>query len=58
MSNKCVERSKISEAQFREVLRYFARDLTVTDTADITVLSRPTNSHLSVLAWSHYRLLD
>lgn len=38
--NKYYRRSKISEAKFRQLARCFALDLTVSDTAELTGLSR------------------
>jgi transposase-like protein len=40
MNNKYYKRSKISEAKFRQLIRYFAMDLTATDTAELSGLSR------------------
>ncbi|MCW9709278.1 IS1595 family transposase [Fodinibius salsisoli] len=40
MNNKYYKRSKISEAKFRQLIRYFAMDLTATNTAKLTGLSR------------------
>ncbi|MEP1305217.1 MAG: IS1595 family transposase, partial [Balneola sp.] len=40
MNNKYYKRSKISEAKFRQLLRYFSMDFTATDTAQLTGLSR------------------
>ena len=40
MRNKYYKRSKISEAKFRQLLRYFAMDFTATDTAQLTGISR------------------
>ncbi|MDR0446067.1 MAG: IS1595 family transposase [Oscillospiraceae bacterium] len=42
MKNKYVEHSKISEAKFREIVKYFAADLTATLTAEFTGISRVT----------------
>jgi transposase len=40
--NKYAIRSKISEAKFREILKYFAADLTAKQIAILTKISRPT----------------
>ncbi|MCH2450931.1 MAG: IS1595 family transposase [Gracilimonas sp.] len=40
MNNKYYKRSKISEAKFRQLIRYFAMDFTASDTAELTGLSR------------------
>ncbi|MGK7369047.1 MAG: IS1595 family transposase [Candidatus Halalkalibacterium sp. M3_1C_030] len=40
MVNKYYKRSKISEAKFRQLIRYFAMDFTATDSAELTGLSR------------------
>jgi transposase-like protein len=40
MSNKYYKRSKISEAKFRQLIRYFSMDFTATDCASLTGLSR------------------
>jgi hypothetical protein len=40
MRNKYYKRSKISEAKFRQLLRYFAMDFTATDTAKLTGISK------------------
>lgn len=37
--NRYFSRSKISEAKFREILRYFAMDLTATDCAELSGIS-------------------
>ena len=43
--NRYYSRSKISEAKFRQLIRYFAMDLTATDSAELTGLSvRSVNS--------------
>ncbi len=43
--NRYFSRSKISEAKFREILRYFAMDLTATDCAELSGISvRSTNT--------------
>lgn len=42
MSNKYVNRSKISEAKFRELVRLFALDLTATQMAELSGLNRNT----------------
>lgn len=40
MVNKYYKLSKISEAKFRPLMRYFAMDFTATDSAELTRLSR------------------
>ena len=40
MKNKYCKRSKISEVKFREILKYFAMDFSVSQTADLTEISR------------------
>ena len=40
MVNKYYKRSKISEAKFRQLIRYFAMDFTATDSAELAGLSR------------------
>lgn len=42
MKNKYVNRSKISEAKFREIVRLFSLDLTAIQIADLTGLNRNT----------------
>lgn len=42
MNNKYVNRSKISEAKFRELIRYFSVDLTAIQIAELTGLNRNT----------------
>ena len=43
--NRYYSRSKISEAKFRQLIHYFAMDLTATDCAELTGLSvRSVNS--------------
>jgi len=42
MNNKYVNRSKISEAKFRELIRYFSIDLTAIQIAELTGLNRNT----------------
>lgn len=42
MDNKYVNRSKISEAKFRELVRLFALDLTATQIAELSGLNRNT----------------
>ncbi|GHU53800.1 DDE transposase [Clostridia bacterium] len=42
MKNKYCYHTKISERKFREILRLFATDLTATDTANLTSISRNT----------------
>jgi transposase-like protein len=42
MENKYANRSKISEAKFREIIKYFAADLTATQIAHFTGLNRKT----------------
>ncbi len=40
MNNKYYKRSKITEAKFRQIVKYFAMNFTATDTAHLTRLSR------------------
>ncbi|SMO85860.1 hypothetical protein SAMN06265218_1181, partial [Fodinibius sediminis] len=40
MINKYYKRSKISEAKFRQLIRYFSMDFTATDAAELTGISR------------------
>lgn len=40
MDNKYYKRSKITEAKFRQLVRYFLMDFIATDTAQLTGLSR------------------
>ena len=42
MKNKYCYRSRISEAKFREIIRYFALDLEAKKIAKLTKISRPT----------------
>ncbi|MEX1213190.1 MAG: hypothetical protein WEA36_10120 [Balneolaceae bacterium] len=42
MKNKYVNRSKVSEAKFRDLVRYFSLDLTATQIAQLTGLNRNT----------------
>ncbi|MDH4225959.1 MAG: IS1595 family transposase [Deltaproteobacteria bacterium] len=44
--NKYIFRSKISEAKFRQVVRYFATDLDATQTAELAGLNRNTVNRL------------
>jgi len=46
MRNKYLNHSHISEKKFREVLRYFAKDFTADQTADLTNISRVTINRL------------
>ena len=39
MKNKCFKHSKISEAKFRQILRYFALDLTATECSALSGIS-------------------
>jgi len=58
MNNKYYKRSKISEAKFRQLLRYFSMDFTATDTAQLTGLSRRSVTDIyqkiraRILGWS------
>lgn len=58
MNNKYYKRSKISEAKFRQLLRYFSMDFTATDTAQLTGLSRRSVTDIyqkiraRILRWS------
>ncbi|HKL14424.1 MAG TPA: IS1595 family transposase, partial [Balneolaceae bacterium] len=42
MNNKYVNRAKISEAKFRELVRFFSIDLTAIQIAELTGLNRNT----------------
>jgi len=42
MKNKYYNRSRISEAKFREVVKYFSLNIDATKTAEITHLNRNT----------------
>ncbi len=42
MTNKYINRSKISEAKFREIIKYFCLDLTVLQIAELSGLNRNT----------------
>jgi transposase len=42
MKNKYYNRSRISEAKFREIVKYFSLDIDATKTAEITKLNRNT----------------
>mgnify|MGYP000167796320 CR=1 FL=1 len=42
MKNKYYRRSRISEAKFREIIRYFSLDFTANNTAKLTKVSRNT----------------
>ena len=42
MKNIYRKSSHISEAKFREIVRYFSLDLTATNTSQLTGISRPT----------------
>ena len=46
MRNKYYKRSKISEAKFRQSLRYFAMDFIATDTVKLTGISRRSVTHI------------
>ena len=46
MKNKYINRSKISEAKFRQVVKHFTLDLTATQTAELTNLNRNTVNRL------------
>ncbi|MFO7846277.1 MAG: hypothetical protein R6V27_06940 [Balneolaceae bacterium] len=57
MNNKYVNRAKISEAKFRELIRFFSLDLTAIQIAELTGLNRNTiNRYLSEIRRkiSHY----
>ena len=41
MKNKYIHRTRISEAKFREIIRYFALDIEANKIAEITHVSRP-----------------
>ncbi len=46
MENKYIYRSKISEAKFREILKYFSMDFSVFQTAKLTRISRRSISDI------------
>ena len=46
MKNKYINRSKISEAKFRQILRYFTEDFDSTQTSKLTGISRRTISDI------------
>ena len=46
MRNKYCKRSKISESKFREILKYFAMDFSVSQTAGLTEISRRSISDI------------
>ena len=46
MNNRYYKRSKILETKFRQLLRYFAMDLTAAHTAQLTRLSRQSVAHM------------
>jgi len=46
MKNKYINRSKISEAKFRQILRYFTEDFDSTQTSKLAVISRITISNI------------
>ena len=46
MKNKYINRSKISEAKFRQILRYFTEDFNSTQTSKLTGISRITISNI------------
>ncbi len=46
MKNKYINRSKISEAKFRQILRYFTEDFDSTQTSKLTGISRVTISNI------------
>ncbi len=66
MNNKYYKYSKISEAKFRQLVKYFAMDFTATDTAHLTGLSRRSVTDLygrlrtRILVWCEldYPLTD
>ena len=50
MQNKYVNRSRISEKKFREIVRYFAMDLEATKIAELTGISRQSiNKYLNAM---------
>lgn len=46
MKNRYINHSHISEKKFREILRYFSRDITADQTASLTHISRVTINKL------------
>ena len=59
MKNKYCKHSRISEHQFRKILKCFSQDLTISDTAEIVGISRPAVSRIfqkvrhRIIEWSH-----
>lgn len=50
VKNKYVNSSHISEAKFREIIRYFSEDLNATQISNLTKISRPTiNKYLKAI---------
>ena len=43
MKNKYLKRAHISERKFREVLKYFTADLTVSEIAKLSCINRRTS---------------
>jgi len=48
IKNKYIKRSHISEKKFREILKLFVKDFTVTETANLTKISRVSISYMKV----------
>ena len=46
MRNKYINRSHISEAKFRQILKCFSLDITATDTAELALIDRKTVNRL------------
>jgi transposase len=56
VKNKCVIRSRISEAKFRQIILLFSEDLSATQISHLTHLSRQTiNKYLAAI---RLRILD
>ena len=51
MKNRCVHRSRISEKKTREIVRYFAADLTALQSAQLSGLNRNTINRFYRALW-------
>ena len=56
MQNKYIKRAHIDEKKFREILKFFAEDLTTTQIAKFTAITRTNISN--ILQKIHYRIYD